>query len=293
MKIFITVFLVLILAVSLMLGLDENAMKIHDEAFERAMIAFGLAKGLNAIISLIQGTELSFAPVGIGLNFSVGEVLDPFNDMVERFSWVMLFASVSLGIQKLLLVLSAKIFLQAALALSIGASIVLLWMKKVQNYSFFLFSMRILLLFLILRFGAILFVYSSEYFYNSVLETEFVSSSIVIEKTKERLQEMEAQNKQMVESKKESGLFGSMSSKYNELVKSLNISKQLESLQDSIEAASRKIISLITIFIVQSLIMPLLFLWLLITSIRLVLSVKLDNDKIALRLNNTLGGVEE
>ena len=91
MKIILSVLLVLLLGLSLFLDVDKAAMEIQNESFDRAMIAFGLAKGLNAVISLLQGTELSFTPVGVGLNFSVGEVLDPFNDMVERFSWVMLF----------------------------------------------------------------------------------------------------------------------------------------------------------------------------------------------------------
>ena len=118
MKLFISLIILLILFLNFGMNVDEKAMLILDESFNRAMSAFGLAKALNAIISLIQGTELSLTPVGIGMNFSIGEVLDPFNDMVERFSWVMLFSSVSLGLQKLLLILSSKVFLQVALGVS-------------------------------------------------------------------------------------------------------------------------------------------------------------------------------
>ena len=100
MKIFTTVLIFVALALSFTFALDENAMKLQNEAFDRALVSFGLAKGLNAVISLIQGTQLSFAPVGVGVSFSVGEALDPFNDIVERFSWIMLAATVSLGIQK-------------------------------------------------------------------------------------------------------------------------------------------------------------------------------------------------
>lgn len=83
-------------------------MQLQEKFLSKAMVAFGLAKGLNAVISLLQGTELSLTPVGIGINLSIGEVLDPFNDMVERFLWVMLLYSVSLGIQKIVLMISAK-----------------------------------------------------------------------------------------------------------------------------------------------------------------------------------------
>ncbi len=280
MKIFLTLLLVLILTMSLSLSLDESAMKIHDAAFERAMVAFGLAKGLNGIISLIQGTELSFAPVGIGLTFSIGEVLDPFNDMVERFSWVMLFATVSLGIQKLLLVLSVKLFLQAALIVSVGVTLLFIWIKKMQHSVFLGFSFKVLILLFLLRFGAILFVYSSEFLYNSLLQTQYQSSSVVIEKTMTQLEEIEHKNKTIVENKKESGIFGSMSSKYNEIMESFNISKELEALSNNIEDASRNIIHLITIFIVQSVVMPLLFLWFLLSAVRWLFRTKFDNQKI-------------
>ncbi|MBU1503478.1 hypothetical protein KKC34_07875, partial [bacterium] len=233
-----------------------------------------------------QGTEFTFTPVGVGFNFSIGEVLDPLNDMVERFSLVMLFASISLGIQKLLLILSTKMFLQVVLALSIVTSLLGLWIKKAQNTSFFVFSMKMVFLLLILRFAAVLFVYSSEYFYNSVLQSEFQQSSAVIEKTKVELENLQKENRSLVNSKKESGFFNGVSSKYDALTETFNISAKLESLQKHIEDASRKIINLITIFVVQSIIMPLLFLWLFLTSVRYIFRVKFDNEKVTAMLNS-------
>lgn len=285
MKIVITIFLVLALALSVSVGLDEGAMKIQDESFNRAMIAFGLAKGLNAVISLLQGTELTVTPVGVGLNFTVGEVLDPFNDMVERFSWVMLFASVSLGVQKLLLILSSKIFLQAAMGVSVLATLLLLWIRKIQSHTFFIVSFKIFLLLLLLRFGTLLFVYSSELFYDSVLKEEFISSNKVVEETKNKLENIQEQNSAVAVSKQESGVLSRISSKYNAISESLNISKQLDSLSESIENASRKIINLITIFVVNSILMPLLFLWLFIEAVKLITRSKFDDDALSIMLN--------
>jgi hypothetical protein len=285
MKIVITIFLVLVLALSVTVGLDEGAMKIQDESFNRAMVAFGLAKGLNAVISLLQGTELTVTPVGVGLNFSVGEVLDPFNDMVERFSWVMLFASVSLGVQKLLLVLSSKIFLQAAMGVSVFATLLFMWIKKIKSHTFFIISFKIFLLILLLRFGTVLFVYSSELLYDSVLKQEFISSSKVVEETKNKLENIEEQNKAVVQSKNNSSVLSNISTRYNALSDSLNISRQLDSLNKSIEDASIKIINIITIFIVNSILMPLLFIWLFIESTKLIFRSKFDDDSVSVMLN--------
>ena len=285
MKIVFSILLLALLVFSFAFELDADAMALHNEAFERSMVAFGLAKGLNAVISLIQGTELSFAPMGIGLSISVGEVLDPFNDMVERFSWVMLFASVSLGIQKLLLLLSAKLFLQVVLAFSIVFSLFALWYKKLHQAKLLSFSMKILLFVLVLRFGAVSFVYTNELLYNSLLHTEYVASTKILKKTEDKLQEIKHENTQITNSKKDTPWYDvDVVGKYKTVKSQLDISKRLGDLSSNIERASRKMISLITIFVVQSLLMPLLFLWFLLSMIKWIFRVESIGEKLGIIL---------
>ena len=280
MKVLLSVILLLFLLLSLSFSIDESVMKLQEEAMDRAMIAFGLAKALNAVISLIQGTELSFTPVGVGLVFSVGEVLDPFNDMVERFSWVMLGASVSLGVAKLLLVLSAKLFLQIVLGVSVLISLSLLWFNKFHNSYTLVYALKFFVLLVLLRFGALVFVYSSALLYTSTLENEYKQASKIVEKTQSQLQELHKQNEMIIESNKNDGFFDGVSSKYNKIIQNLNISKQLEDLEKSINDASKKIVSLITIFVVETLLMPLLFLYFMIISIKFVLRVEISEEKL-------------
>ncbi len=291
MKIFISLLLMFILGLSLFFGVDENAIKLQDEAFDRAMIAFGIAKGLNAIISLIQGTELSITPVGIGLNFSVGEVLDPFNDMVERFSWVMLASTVSLGIQNILLILSSKIFIQIAIAITTTTSLIFIWINSLHVRWFFILPFKILLLLLILRFGAITSVYTTDLLYSSVLHVEYVEASKVVVQTQDKLEEMHkdrikiAKDYHQEDSRFIPKILQDMGYQYDKLKSKLDIEKQLDSLKSSIAQASKNIITLITIFIFQTILMPLLFLYLMIISIKWLFRVKVNNDKISQLLN--------
>jgi len=280
MKVFLTIFMLIMLVLSLALGVDESAKEMQSEAFNRALSAFGLAKGLNMVISLIQGTELSFTPVGVGLNFSIGEVLDPFNDMVERFSWVMLASSVSLGIQKILLELSSGLFLQLALLLSVLLSSVLLWVKKYENSLFLSYALKFFTLVLILRFSAVLFIYSTEILHNSVLETQYIESSQVVSVTKVELDELHNKNKILVKEQKREGFFSGLSSKYDRVLKNLNVSKQLEAMQNSIDNASKNIITLITIFVFESVLLPLLFFWFLIASVKMVFRTEFKFEKL-------------
>ena len=280
MKIFLTITILLLLSLSLSFSLDESALKLHDEAFDRAMVSFGLAKGLNAIISLIQGTEVSLAPAGLGVNFSVGEVLDPFNDMVERFSWVMLFASVSLGMQKLLLILSSKLFLQVALFLSALISLLYIWVKSMRQINILALSLKLFMLFVILRFGAIFFIYSSTILYDTVLEKEYHQSTTIVAQTKVKLEDINSKSKEVIDSNTDQGLLDALRSKSNEIAQSLNLSVKLKALELNIEEASRNIINLITIFLLQSLIMPLLFVWFFLLSMKWVFRVEIDDKKL-------------
>jgi len=64
----------------------------------KAGASYAITRGLNGIISVIQGSELTpvFATI------AVGEIIDPLNDIVEKVSTVMLVSLISVGIQKLL-----------------------------------------------------------------------------------------------------------------------------------------------------------------------------------------------
>jgi hypothetical protein len=101
------VFLVALAHASVTGYLDAGGRDFVDAGFERSIIAFGVARGINAIISVIQGSEIALQPAGLGVTLTVGEILDPVNDLVERFSWVMLLTSVSFAVQKFFIDLSA------------------------------------------------------------------------------------------------------------------------------------------------------------------------------------------
>ncbi|RUM63852.1 MAG: hypothetical protein DSZ04_03850 [Sulfurimonas sp.] len=66
----------IILIVSLSLEADKLVIALQDESFNHALLTFDLVKGLNAVIILLHVTKLSFIPVGVCLNLSIGEIQD-------------------------------------------------------------------------------------------------------------------------------------------------------------------------------------------------------------------------
>ncbi|TDG11659.1 hypothetical protein E2F43_18280 [Seongchinamella unica] len=79
--------------------LDELSTRHIDNALLGSGAIYATARGINALVSVLQGTEMN----AFLLTFTVGELLDPVNDLIERFSGVMMLALGSLALQKILL----------------------------------------------------------------------------------------------------------------------------------------------------------------------------------------------
>jgi len=258
MKIFLSVLLVLISLFTLFFEVDKHALELYYESFDRAVYSFALAKGLNAVISVIQSSEINVS-FFVGATVGLGEILDPLNDMVERFSWVMLASSVSIGIQHLLLILGKTLFLKVALVASLFISFLLIWIKKLHNSKVFIFSVKVVVLLLVLRFGAVTFVYVNEAFYNNLYAKNYKSATEFISGYKSDLEKIQ-------QDKGELDTFW-------------------EKFERKMEIFSKKVIKLITIFVVTTIIFPLVYLWLLMILLKWIFNLKFDNDKIMIMLN--------
>lgn len=80
-----------------------------DAGFNRALAAFGIAKLFNMIVSVFQSSQIGI----FGATVTIGEVLDPINDLVEQFSNIMFLATVAFGIQKILVAVGGHIFVKS------------------------------------------------------------------------------------------------------------------------------------------------------------------------------------
>lgn len=99
--------------------LDGLSAKYIDNALLGSGAIYATARGINALVSVLQGTEMN----AFVLTFTVGELLDPINDLIERFSGVMMLALGSLALQKILLeVVSDSIF--NVLLTTLGAGVI-------------------------------------------------------------------------------------------------------------------------------------------------------------------------
>ena len=99
----ITVIGVIIIILSAWSGLfDVYAEEYINQSILDAGIIYAAARGINAIVSVIQSADINLLIASV----SPGEMLDPINDLVERFSQVMTLSIASLALQKILLLVA-------------------------------------------------------------------------------------------------------------------------------------------------------------------------------------------
>jgi hypothetical protein len=99
-------------------SLQSMATRVVDSSLKSAVITFASLRALNGFISVVQGTEVSAGPILGQVTIAIGQGLDPINDLIEQVSTVMLWATVSLGIQKAVLVLCGNWVVSALITLT-------------------------------------------------------------------------------------------------------------------------------------------------------------------------------
>lgn len=78
--------------------LDHPAENYINESIKNAGLIYASSRAINAAVSVAQSANL-----GVGVSVSIGELLDPINDLIERFSAAMEISITSLAMQKVLL----------------------------------------------------------------------------------------------------------------------------------------------------------------------------------------------
>jgi hypothetical protein len=270
----------------------EAADAYVDEGLKRSLISFASARALNGVISVLQGTELAVQPFGFGVSLTVGEILDPVNDLVETFSSVMLTASVAFGIQKLLLAIGSNWVVSALLSLIASAWAVLFWMNRSPQWLF-----RLLGVLLFIRFVMPVATIGSAKLFEAFSASQYAASQGELDKTTNNLKVFAptvdasataadrsaepatapttAEETAVPEPTLGSKLLGAFQGAKDAVVrgtsavvaaakdplgtmrrKSEDMKRQYEEIKRSAEAAVERMITLIVIFLMQTVIVP-------------------------------------
>lgn len=235
---------------------------------QRALVTFAVARGLNGVISVAQGTEIALQPIGIGLTITAGEILDPLNDLVERFSWLAMVASASLGTQMLLTEIASEPAVNWTVSVMAGAFLLLLWWpRRSRGVSW---AVRALALALLARFLFTLVSLSVGWVDAWVLEARQQTALTELTRAREDLEALQDDAPPAITT--DSSLRERFDAFLDESRQLLDLESQLDALQARSESAVEELLNLIVLFVVQTLLVPIGAFWLAIGAFRAFLT---------------------
>lgn len=253
--------------------IDEQGKAYTDTGVKRALLAFGIARGLNAIISTAQGTEIAVEPMGIGVTLTPGQLLDPVNDLIERLSWVLLASATALTIQDLMLAFSAGVIFNGLLLVASALTLVSLWTQYPKRERILPLVTKMTLALFIIRFTVPVMALASETLYQHFLATPYDHSIETMSATSEKLSRLGAADASDGEADKSfvDGLVAMFDPVRTAGGKSA-IRQRIDAYRQVAESIADRVVTLIAVFVLQTLLIPLAFLWLALHALRKVIA---------------------
>jgi len=130
--------------------LDSATDNYFEESITKAGVTYLTCRIINASVSVVKESTLELEPAGIGVSLAVGQILDPLDDMTERFSDVIVTAITSLGVQELAYEISV-ILAPPILSVFIFILTILIWFENRNIIRFKHTVIRIVFIIIIAR----------------------------------------------------------------------------------------------------------------------------------------------
>lgn len=240
---------------------DEKGSVYFKETMTKALYTYALVRGINGVISVIQGTGIAVSPAGIGVSLSVGEILDPVNDLIERFSWVMLMSITSLGIQKLLMEIGSWFGFNILLSFSMLMIFSGIWFNRYTRFDMKASGYKLVILALLIRFCIPACALVNDKIYNLFLADKYNESIKSLEKTEKEVKDAGLTAARQGAKEDESGYLSKLKELYENTKEYKKYKDKIMLLKEKISDYTEYIIDLIIVFILQTVIIPVFILW--------------------------------
>lgn len=249
---------------------DETTESQARDGMRRALEMHAISRGLNAVVSVAQGTRVQ-VQMGLGAELAVGEALQPIHDMIEQFAAAMLAAAAVFGLQLLLIKLGSSMLLNSVLTLAAAATLALwLWRGSVPRI-----SLHVLALLLLLRFAVPVSVVASGWTREQLLKQDYDTSVQQLKGTdtyrrSETLQPADFQASKRPDSDgtpataSKTSVLSSLFSPFQKALESVkdaaaSVGSMREDLLRNADSLAESMVNLAVQFLLQTLVLPLLF----------------------------------
>ena len=234
---------------------DARATRQVEAGLKRALTSFAAARALDAVISVAQGTQIALEPGGVGVVLAPGQVLDPINDLVEQFSTLMLLASVSFGVQRVLIAIGSHVAVSVLVTAAALGWAALRWRGRPP-----LGLTRLLLVLLLARFAVPLVVLGSDLVFQTFLSSDYAAAQRAIDGSARQIDQA-GSPAPAARAPADEGHVERLKRWWSTAVDKPDVGKRLEELRQIASGAADHIVRLIVVFLLQTLLLPLLLLW--------------------------------
>ena len=243
--------LALAVACAWLAPMDAPATAQVDAGLKRALISFATARALHGVLSVVQGTQFSAQPLGVGVTLTPGQLLAPVNDLVKHFSDLMLAASVAFGVQKAIIAMGSYWLISAVLTIvALAWGFVYFSQQRVLPW-----LSKLLVVLLMVRFAVPVVVIGTDLLWQKFLAADYVATQSAIDSASGQAQKLGppvvagAESTSLLERAKQwvSGV--------------ADVKARFDDIRLAAERVTEQIIRLMVIFLLQTLILPVLLLW--------------------------------
>ena len=237
--------------------MDAPATAHVDAGLKRALVSFATARALHGVLSVVQGTQFSAQPLGVGVTLTPGQLLAPVNDLVKHFSDLMLAASVAFGVQKAIIAIGSYWLISAVLTVVAAAwGFVYFRQRRVLPW-----LSKVLVVLLMLRFAVPVVVIGTDVIWQKFLAADYVATQGAIDSASGQAQKLGPPVVVGPES--------SLLERARQWVSGVtDVKARFDDIKLAAERVTEQIIRLMVIFLLQTLILPVLLLWGLYTIIK-------------------------
>jgi hypothetical protein len=231
--------------------LDTIAMQRVDEGFKRAIVSFGTARLIGAVISVAQGTDVSMQPAGVGVKFAPGQAFHPIADLLENFADMMLAATVIFGAMKVLLIIGGSSWLSLVIT---GVTLWWAWFHW-RGHPSPLWLSKLAIVLMLLRFSVPVVMVGSDAIFQHFMADGYNSSQSALAAT---VSELESSPLSQASSNTDVGTWEKMK---KWVTTNIDVTARLKAMAKGATRMVDHMINVIVVFLLQTLVIPLLLFW--------------------------------
>jgi hypothetical protein len=231
--------------------MDSPATAQVDASLKKAFVTFASARLLSGLMSIAQTAQLDFQPAGIGVSLSPGQMLAPLNELVKHFADLMLLACIALGIQKVLIGICSYWVVSLVLTLVMLAWVVVRF-RQVQPPKWLSSAMVLMLM---VRFAIPAGLLAAEEVSQKFLAEDYTLAQAAIDRATNDAVRVKIPEPPASDDK-------SWLPKMPVWVPSIaEVKEQYANVKQAVEQSTEQVVKLMVVFLLQTLLLPLMMLW--------------------------------